>query len=60
MATPIDWRFDSAEEIPYDPLNPALGGKLVINKSVDSLSMTPAERGKPIDLRIVEERIVKE
>ncbi|HZK81158.1 MAG TPA: hypothetical protein VFC46_08835, partial [Humisphaera sp.] len=60
MATPIDPRFDSAEEVPYDPRNPSLGTKLVLDKSIDSRGMTPAELGKPIDLRVVEERIVKE
>jgi hypothetical protein len=57
---PIDPRFDSAEEMPYDPKNPNAGGKLIFDKSMDIREMSREDRAKLIDLRAVEERIIKE
>jgi hypothetical protein len=60
IAAAADPRFDSGDEVPSAAGNPAAGAKVVFDKSVGYAGIDSKERAKPIDLRVVEERLVPE
>ena len=57
LAAAPDDRFQDAGEIPADPANPSLGGRLVFDNAPVSFATPPDVPSRPVKLLIVEEQI---
>ena len=55
-----DGRFDAVAEVPADPNRPQAGSRFVVDRAPAYFGMRLDERQKPLQLLLVEERIVQD